>query len=242
MMSIQLYIEKKDYNKLKNVLKELESDENEVKHGTYIFAKIIGVLGEGIKWNSINIIEQMCQELNDSDDFEILFYIKIFRFIYDNKINDIFLLSIILEKYCEKYGVDLNLAYAVIHTESGFDSDAVSSLGACGLMQIMPETFDWLRSKDSECSERYSDIFDPETNIRYGLLFLSIIGQRFDSERLVIAAYHAGMGRVSSWLDDSSFSSDGVSLHTIPFSDTEYYVKKVERTKRIYEVLYPAGS
>ena len=102
MMSIQLYIEKKDYNKLKNVLKELESDENEVKHGTYIFAKIIGVLGEGIKWNSINIIEQMCQELNDSDDFEILFYIKIFRFIYDNKINDIFLLSIILEKYCEK--------------------------------------------------------------------------------------------------------------------------------------------
>ena len=102
LMSIQLYIEKKDYNKLKNVLKELESDENEVKHSTFIFAKIIAVLGEGIKWNSINIIEQMCQELNDSDDFENLFYIKIFRFIYDNKINDIFLLSIILEKYCEK--------------------------------------------------------------------------------------------------------------------------------------------
>ena len=102
MMSIQLYIEKKDYNKLKGVLKELESDKNEIKHCTFIFAKIIAVLGEGIKWNSINIIEQMCQELNESDDFETLFYIKIFRFIYDNKINDVFLLSIILEKYCEK--------------------------------------------------------------------------------------------------------------------------------------------
>ena len=102
MMSIQLYIEKKDYNKLKGVLKELESDQNEIKHCTFIFAKIIAVLGEGIKWNSINIIEQMCQELNESDDFETLFYIKIFRFIYDNKINDVFLLSIILEKYCEK--------------------------------------------------------------------------------------------------------------------------------------------
>ena len=102
MMSIQLYIEKKDYNKLKSVLKELESDQNEIKHCTFIFAKIIAILGEGIKWNSINIIEQMCQELNDSDDFETLFYIKIFRFVYDNKINDIFLLSIILEKYCEK--------------------------------------------------------------------------------------------------------------------------------------------
>ena len=102
MMSIQLYIEKKDYNKLKNVLKELETDENEINHCSYIFAKIIAVLGEGIKWNSINIIQQLCQKLNESPDFEIIFYIKIFRFIYDNKINDIFLLSIILEKYCEK--------------------------------------------------------------------------------------------------------------------------------------------
>ena len=102
MMSIQLYIEKKDYNKLKSILKELETDEKESKHSTYIYAKIIAILGEGIKWNSINIIEQLCQDLNDSDDFEVLYYIKIFRFIYDNKINDIFILSIILEKYCHK--------------------------------------------------------------------------------------------------------------------------------------------
>ena len=143
-----------------------------------------------------------------------------------------------VEKYCEKYGVDLNLAYAVIHTESGFDSDAVSPLGACGLMQIMPETFEWLRSKDCEKSDRFDDVFDPETNIRYGVFFLSLIKERFGNERLMIAAYHAGMGRVSSWLSDVAFSSDGKSLHTIPFSDTEYYVKKVERTKRIYDALY----
>ncbi len=143
-----------------------------------------------------------------------------------------------VEKYCAVYGIDPNLAYAVIHTESGFDSNAVSHLGACGLMQLMPDTFDWLRSKDRDCADRYCDIFDPETNIRYGLYFLSIIQQRFGNEHLMIAAYHAGMGRVSSWLDDTSFSSDGISLHTIPFSDTNHYVKKVERTKRIYETLY----
>ena len=102
LMSIQLYIEKKDYNKLNTILKELETDEKETKHSTFIFAKIISILGEGIKWNSINLVEQLCQDLNDSEDFEILYYIKIFRFIYDNKINDIFLLSIILEKYCSK--------------------------------------------------------------------------------------------------------------------------------------------
>lgn len=143
-----------------------------------------------------------------------------------------------VEKYCAVYDIDPNLAYAVIHTESGFDSNAVSPLGACGLMQLMPETFEWLHSKDRDCGDNYSDIFDPETNIRYGLFFLSIIEQRFGSEHLMIAAYHAGMGRVRSWLNDTSFSSDGVTLHTIPFSDTEHYVKKVERTKRIYETLY----
>ncbi len=143
-----------------------------------------------------------------------------------------------VEKYCRMYGVDENLAYAVIHTESRFDSDAVSHLGACGLMQLMPETFDWLRSKDAEGADKYDDVFDPETNIRYGVFFLSLIKERFGEERLVIAAYHAGMGRVSSWLNDVAFSSDGKSLHTIPFSDTDHYVKKVERTKRIYATLY----
>ena len=141
-------------------------------------------------------------------------------------------------KYCEIYDIDPNLAFAVIHTESGFDSKAVSHLGACGLMQLMPETFNWLHAKDKEGGDRYSDIFDPETNIRYGIYFLSIIQQRFGSERLVIAAYHAGMGRVRSWLEDTAFSKDGISLHTIPYPDTEHYVNKVERTKRIYETLY----
>ena len=146
--------------------------------------------------------------------------------------------ALFVEEYCRKYDIDINLAYAVIHTESGFDSDAVSPLGACGLMQIMPETFEWLRSKDCEKSDRFDDVFDPETNIRYGVFFLSLIKERFGNERLMIAAYHSGMGRVSSWLSDVAFSSVGKSLHTIPFSDTEYYVKKVERTKRIYDALY----
>lgn len=142
-----------------------------------------------------------------------------------------------VQKYCDAYGIDPNLAYAVIHTESGFDSQAVSCLGACGLMQIMPETFEWLRSKvGGEGAE--PDIFDPETNIRYGVFYLSLLRERFGDETLMIAAYHAGMSRVSGWLDDAAFSSDGRTLHTIPFRDTQHYVRKVERAKRIYEVLY----
>lgn len=143
--------------------------------------------------------------------------------------------SVYVEKYCDEYGIDENLAYAVIHTESGFDSDAVSHMGACGLMQLMPETFDWLRSKIGAGDD---DIFDPETNIRYGVYFLSLLNREFGDEKLAIAAYHAGMGRVNQWLGDAMISPDGKTLENIPFSDTEHYVKKVERAKRVYETLY----
>lgn len=141
-----------------------------------------------------------------------------------------------VEKYCAEYGIDENLVYAVIHTESGFDSDAVSHMGACGLMQLMPETFEWLGTKLGAGSDE--NIFDPETNIRYGIYFLSLLHAEFGDERLAVAAYHAGMGRVNQWLSDELLSPDGRTLENIPFSDTEYYVKKVERAKRVYENLY----
>lgn len=142
-----------------------------------------------------------------------------------------------VERYCTEYNIDKNLAYAVIHTESGFDSQAVSSLGACGLMQIMPDTFEWLKSKNQNSAVE-EDIFDPETNIHYGIFFLSMLMKEFNDETLTIAAYHAGMGRVNQWLSDEGLSSDGKTLNSIPFSDTEYYVKKVERTKMVYDTLY----
>lgn len=143
-----------------------------------------------------------------------------------------------VERYSAEYGIEQNLAYAVIHTESGFNSQAVSSLGACGLMQIMPETFEWLKSKNKDSANVEEDIFDPETNIRYGIYFLSMLMNEFDDETLTIAAYHAGMGRVNQWLNDKELSPDGKTLNNIPFSDTEYYVKKVERAKTIYDTLY----
>lgn len=141
-----------------------------------------------------------------------------------------------VDRYCAMYGIDENLAYAVIHTESGFDSDAQSHLGACGLMQLMPDTFDWLQSKQGGGEDE--DIFDPETNIRYGVYYLSLLMEKFDDERLAVAAYHAGMGRVSQWLSDQALSPDGKTLQSIPFSDTEYYVRKVELAKRVYDTLY----
>ena len=73
-----------------------------------------------------------------------------------------------VEKYSRENGLDKYLVYAVIKTESGFDPGAVSNVGARGLMQIMEDTFDWVKFRLGDEDARYLDMYDPETNIRYG--------------------------------------------------------------------------
>ena len=71
-----------------------------------------------------------------------------------------------VEKYSRENGLDKYLVYAVIKTESGFDPGAVSNVGARGLMQIMEDTFDWVKFRLGDEDARYLDMYDPETNIR----------------------------------------------------------------------------
>ena len=53
-----------------------------------------------------------------------------------------------------------------------------------------------------------------------------------------LAAYNAGMGNVSEWLQSGDYSLDGETLHTIPYPETDAYVRKVQRAYQIYEKLY----
>ena len=143
----------------------------------------------------------------------------------------------IVETTADEYGISPAFVYAVIECESGFDKNAVSSVGARGLMQIMPETFFWLQSKTKqELSE--DSLFEPETNIKYGCYLYSILFKEFGNEQVVVAAYHAGFGNVRKWLKDERYSSDGKTLKDIPFPSTGQYVNKVIKTRNIYEKLY----
>ena len=152
--------------------------------------------------------------------------------------------STLVEEYSAEFGLDPQLVYAIIHTESGFDPAARSPVGACGLMQIMPETFDWLQTKLPPgeiygmpyLTHDYLDI--PEVNIRYGTLFLSILLREFADERLAVAAYHAGQGRVRQWLSSGQVTPGSFEIGDIPSSATSHYVSKVERAKGIYALLY----
>lgn len=145
-----------------------------------------------------------------------------------------------VEKYSKEYSVDKFLVYAVIKTESGFRPDAVSSVGARGLMQITEVTFDWIKFRLGDDENEFYDMYDPEVNIRYGCWFLGFLCDEFGSGniRTVAAAYHAGRGKVNEWLDNKDYSSDGVHLDSIPGRDTAHYVSKVTRAVDKYIRLY----
>ena len=139
----------------------------------------------------------------------------------------------------EKYGVDKALIYGVIKTESNFDPDAKSGAGAIGLMQLMPETFEWMQAYYKEDNNyTFEDLYDPGLNIDYGVETLSILLEKYESEETAICAYNGGLGNVDDWLADEKYSDDGVNLKVVPFPETDNYRKLVEQNKSIYKKLY----
>ncbi len=134
-----------------------------------------------------------------------------------------------------KYGVPEEIIYAVIKTESDFDKNAESDAGACGLMQLMPETF-----TDMTGIERPTKIImkDVTNNINAGTKYLAYLYERYENWDTVFAAYNAGLGNVDDWLADKKYSSDGITLDNIPFTETRNYVRKVNTALDAYERLY----
>ena len=147
-----------------------------------------------------------------------------------------------VEIYSAVFGVPEDLVWSVIKTESGFDSSAVSSKGAVGLMQLMPSTFEWLTDDILREYLGIGMLYDPETNIKYGTYYLSRLYNRFGDWDTAIAAYNGGEGNVSEWLKDKRYSDDGIKLKTdkIPdsYSETKNYVKKVNKALEKYKKLY----
>ena len=143
-----------------------------------------------------------------------------------------------VEKYSAEYNIDKFFVYAVINTESGFDPNAESHAGAIGLMQILPNTAQWLNEK-YELGYDSIVLTDPETNIRIGTCYIAYLNERFGFDTdLVLAAYNGGEGNVRSWLNNPEYSSDGKTLTKIPYEETSQYVKKVSVRYDFYKKLY----
>lgn len=155
----------------------------------------------------------------------------VYRTLYPCKYTEL------VEQACKERGVPQSLVYAVIKNESSFRPEAVSEVGARGLMQITEETFEWIKARMNG-AETFDDLFDPETNIWYGTYLLSVLLEEFGTQRNALCAYHAGWGSVKNWLSDPDYAPDGNNIESIPFSDTNYYVDKVLKTVTVYQELY----
>lgn len=145
-----------------------------------------------------------------------------------------------VSKYSAEYNVPEYIIYSIIKTESDFKPLAKSSAGACGLMQMVPDTFSWLTGEEHLGEYLPEDaLFIPEINIKYGTYYLNYLYKKFDHNwDTVFAAYNAGEGNVSKWLADSSYSDGNGNLTDIPFSETKNYVKKVNSSMEFYKKLY----
>ena len=131
------------------------------------------------------------------------------------------------------YDVPVTLVYAVIECESNFRENAKSSVGACGLMQLMPVTYADVRGW---LSLDYTDeqIMDPKVNIQCGTYYLSRMYRMFDDWELAVAAYNAGPGNVQKWLKNDDYVDDGKLVY-IPFKETSAHVQKVVKAWNKYE-------
>ena len=144
-----------------------------------------------------------------------------------------------VEKYASEYNVPPSLVYGIIKTESDFDPKAVSSAGALGLMQMMPDTFTWLSSSEHlDENLPVSSIYEPDVSIRYGVYYLKYLYEKFNDWETVAAAYNAGEGNVSQWLNDPEYCDKDGSLKKIPFEETKKYTHKVTLAKNFYERTY----
>ena len=135
-------------------------------------------------------------------------------------------------------GLEPAYVAAVILAESSYDPQAVSSVNAQGLMQIMPETGAWIAGK---FDETYVEgcLFDPETNIRYGCWYLGYLLRRYDGDKTCsTAAYHSGQGTVDGWLKNPEYSTDGRTLNIIGGPRANTYVGRVLEYYEKYTQLY----
>ena len=138
----------------------------------------------------------------------------------------------IIRRQAHEKGVDAALIAAVIDTESKF-SDAESSAGARGLMQITPEAAQFIEKQSGGTTFKLDDLSDPEINIRYGTFLLKELLERYEGDTVAaLAAYNAGPGNADKW------GGAGLQIDDIPYPETRAYVELVLERQKEYREKY----
>lgn len=183
------------------------------------------------------------------EKYSLTFYGFLARFKL-NISSDDFISKIPLEKYPKDFdpliykeaklkGLDPFLIYSMIWQESRFKEEALSSAGAIGLMQLMPQTALQLFAASKTKHFQLADILNPEVNVRLGCFYMRFLKQLFDNRiPYALAAYNAGEEAMSRWLSLREEEPVEIVIEEIPFDETRGYVKKVLAFYWVYHWLY----
>ena len=135
--------------------------------------------------------------------------------------------------------LDPSLVAGVIYAESRF-RDQTSHAGARGLMQITPETADYIAQKSGGTKFVQGDLASPQINISYGSWYLRYLLDRYDgNEVLALCAYNGGEGNVDTWLREAHVADTAFTLDRVPFAETREYVRRVLDARGDYRRQYP---
>jgi soluble lytic murein transglycosylase len=145
-----------------------------------------------------------------------------------------------LNPVARELGLEPAWVYGLIRQESRFVMDARSSVGAQGLMQMMPSTAKWVARKMGMSSFRPDQLAELTTNLKFGTFYLKSVFDDLDgSSLLASAAYNAGPNRSRSWRASLPGPVEGaIFAEIIPFAETRDYVKKVLSNSTYYASIF----
>lgn len=138
--------------------------------------------------------------------------------------------------YAQNQKLESEWIYGIIRQESAFQTDAISSAGALGLMQLMPATAQEVANRQQIKFKNNEDILTPDINIQLGTGYLRTLLDRFNNNHLLATvAYNAGPTRVKRWLKRYHCFPPDVWIELIPFNQTRDYAQRVLSYTPIFE-------
>lgn len=144
-----------------------------------------------------------------------------------------------ISQNADAFGIPETVLWATVKEQSDFSSNRVGNGGAIGLMQISPTLYEQIcREVLLEEPLDSGILYDPETNLRIGAAYLSMLYQRYGVWDTVYAAYYAGTDKVDTWLKDPECVNAQGRLENIPEKEARDYVKQMNKSVRAYSELY----
>ncbi len=147
-----------------------------------------------------------------------------------------------VKKHSELMKIDPYLIWSIMRAETQYKADAISPVGAAGLMQFMPYTAQKIASVLKQ-TVKTEELFMPEKSIEFGAAYLKKLSIELDGQKpLIAAAYNGGPHRVKQWLSNLGQMDYDVFIEHIPFAETRTYTKRVLTYRAMYDKIYNTGS